>query len=236
MRIETKQTSYIYSSYKKHHHDILSIAIINQGMIQIEYDHGSEQLKPNALAVFNPFENHKTTVIDTKTKDYYVIYFHFDKNEIFKPIIKSIIKDRQLYHDFLALYQSKDSKDAMLFLKQLFKLYSNESIYKNKKQNKLLYQVLKFIEINDYDKITLDTLAKHVNISQNHLIRLFKKEFGLSPHAYILNQKIHKAKLLLEQNIPISQVAISVGFYDQSHFHKAFKSVFALTPKEFQKG
>jgi len=235
MKIETKYTKHIYSSYKKHHHDILSIAIIKQGEIQIEYDHTNERLRPKSLAVFNPFENHKTTLVHTNTSDYYVIYFHLDKSETFHVITPSIIRDDSLYHNFLALHESKNSEDGILYLNQIFKSYTDETPSTKKKQGELLDKALKFIETNDYDEITLETLARHIEISQNHLIRLFKKEFGLSAHAYILNQKIHKAKLLLEQGMPIAQVASAVGFYDQSHFHKAFKSVFALTPKEFQK-
>jgi len=49
----------------------------------------------------------------------------------------------------------------------------------------------------------------------------------------MLNQKIYKSKALLQNNISIAEVAIELGFFDQSHFHKAFKSVYALTPKEF---
>jgi len=71
---------------------------------------------------------------------------------------------------------------------------------------------------------------------KKHTIKL-KKRRGIfpafTPHAYMLNQKIYKSKALLQNNISIAEVAIELGFFDQSHFHKAFKSVYALTPKEF---
>jgi len=64
---------------------------------------------------------------------------------------------------------------------------------------------------------------------------IFKKEFGLPIHSYILNKKVHLARKLISQNIPISQVAQTAGFFDQSHLNKSFKRVFQLTPKEYQK-
>ncbi len=107
--------------------------------------------------------------------------------------------------------------------------------HKQREIPKTLEHVKSFIEDNDYDVLNLSSLAAYIGVSKNHLIRIFKKEFGLSPHAYILNYKVHQAKKMLALGCPISEVAVSVGFYDQSHFHKAFKSVFAITPKEFQK-
>ena len=61
-----------------------------------------------------------------------------------------------------------------------------------------------------------------------HLASLFKKEFGLTPHAYIINQKLNRSKKLLSshefQNI--SQVSQECGFYDQSHLHRNFLNFF----------
>jgi AraC-like DNA-binding protein len=66
---------------------------------------------------------------------------------------------------------------------------------------------------------------------------VFKKELGLTPHAFITNYKINQAKNLLSTNSlkSLSEVAIESGFYDQSHFSKAFKRVFAITPSKITK-
>ena len=81
----------------------------------------------------------------------------------------------------------------------------------------------------------MEDLAKKFNLSVVHLIRVFKKEFGLPIHSYILNKKVHKAKELLSSNIPISQIAQNSGFFDQSHLNRSFKRIFQITPKEYQK-
>ncbi|HIP59665.1 MAG TPA: AraC family transcriptional regulator [Campylobacterales bacterium] len=238
--MEVKYTKEVYNSYKKHHHDTLAIATVKQGKIQIEFDHKIELLTPFSLVVFNPYENHKTTIIDSDTSDYYVLYFelswclNIQNSEIFNPINQSIVKDKFLHKLFFSLHNSQDEKEAKLFVTKLFEESCGE-ITDNKTTPEILQMIIDFIKDSDYEILSLEVLARYADISQNHLIRIFKKEFGLSPHAYILNLKIHKAKRLLEQKMPIAEVALEVGFYDQSHFHKAFKSVFAITPKEFQK-
>ena len=238
--IKAKYTKKVYDDYKKHQHDTLSIAAIKKGKVQISYDDKDSFLTPHSLAIFNPYENHKTTVIDDDTSDYHILYFdlpwclRIQGNEIFTPINQSIIEDDFLTKTFFSLCDRQDEKKAHLFISRLFKEYcSEESSGEN--MHEVLENVKNIIKTSDYETLSLEYLSKKAKISQNHLIRIFKKEFGLSPHAYILNHKVHKAKHLLEQGYSIAEASVSAGFYDQSHFHKAFKSIFAVTPKEFQK-
>ncbi len=238
--IEAKHTKKVYNCYKKHHHDTLAIATIKKGSIQIAFDYKEELLTPDSLVIFNPYENHKTTVIDADTSDYYILYFDLpwcldiQQNKVFNPINQSIIKDISLQKSFFSLFNTQDEKEAHFFITTLFKDYSSEE-NSDKKTHALLEDIKIIIENSDYETLSLGFLASKAHISQNHLIRIFKKEFGLSPHAYILNHKIHKAKQLLQEGYSIAEASVRAGFYDQSHFHKAFKSVFAITPKEFQK-
>ena len=65
-------------------------------------------------------------------------------------------------------------------------------------------------------------------------IKIFKKQFHISPHKYLLNCKINKAKELLSQGMDTIEVAYTVGFYDQSHFANVFKRYVAATPNEYK--
>ena len=107
-----------------------------------------------------------------------------------------------------------------------------------KGNNLLLLQVEQYILDNVNNQITTEDISKEVNYSEAYISRVFKKKFGLSPHAFLVNQKINAAKnkLLNSKNQDISQLAVEVGFYDQSHFTNTFKRYFSLTPKQYQKG
>ncbi|MFT5660701.1 MAG: AraC-like DNA-binding protein, partial [Sulfurimonas sp.] len=85
------------------------------------------------------------------------------------------------------------------------------------------------------NKISLDDISRYMGLSIVHVLRIFKKEFGLPIHSYLLNKKVHLAKELLSKNMPISEVAQTSGFFDQSHLNKSFKRVFQLTPNEYKK-
>lgn len=82
--------------------------------------------------------------------------------------------------------------------------------------------------------ISLEELAQQVGLSRYAIIRLFKANVGLTPHAFQINLKINQARELLKQGISLVELAVNLGFSDQSHFHKAFKAHTGVTPRQFQ--
>ncbi|MDO6762489.1 AraC family transcriptional regulator [Agarivorans sp. 1_MG-2023] len=82
--------------------------------------------------------------------------------------------------------------------------------------------------------LSLSELAEVAGLSRYHLVRSFKRRFGLSPHAFQLNQRINRAKTLLREGSSIADTALALGFADQSHFQRNFKKRLALTPRQYQ--
>jgi AraC-like DNA-binding protein len=81
---------------------------------------------------------------------------------------------------------------------------------------------------------TLEQFSKEADLSRYHLIRSFKDHYGQSPHAYQLDQRIKKAKILLQQGGSLAETAQRLGFSDQAHFQRNFKKRVAVTPKLYQ--
>ena len=76
-----------------------------------------------------------------------------------------------------------------------------------------------------------------VQVSPYYFLRLFKQSMGLTPDQYILQRRIEKAKFLLQHSkLGIAEVAIRVGFCDQSHLTQYFKRIVGMTPKQFSRG
>jgi AraC-like DNA-binding protein len=70
-------------------------------------------------------------------------------------------------------------------------------------------------------------------MSRYHFVRSFKRAVGLTPHAWLLDQRIQRARHLLNQGMGLAEVALHLGFADQSHFQRAFKQRVAATPGEY---
>jgi len=79
----------------------------------------------------------------------------------------------------------------------------------------------------------LQDLANEVNLSPWHLLRQFKKQTGLPPHAWLIQVRLRKAICLLKQGVDISMTAQLCGFSDQSHFNRHFKRTIGCTPSQY---
>lgn len=83
--------------------------------------------------------------------------------------------------------------------------------------------------------IGLDELASHSGMDRFRLTRQFQQVFGLSPHAYLVRLRLRAARALLANGQEPAQVAIKVGFADQSHLGRWFQRAYRLTPAAYQR-
>lgn len=95
--------------------------------------------------------------------------------------------------------------------------------------------IIDLLRSNPGQDFTLEELAELCDCTPFHLIRFFKKATGLSPHAYLIQLRLEKAKHLLGQGKQIVDVALDIGFSDQSHLTRAFKTRFGLPPGTYQR-
>ena len=99
-----------------------------------------------------------------------------------------------------------------------------------------LKRVLEYIDANLGKNITLTELAGVVNISLYYFAVLFRQSTGLSPHRYVLNQRVERAKeLLRDPKLSVLDVSIDVGFEHQNNFARAFRRVIGISPVQFRR-
>jgi AraC-like DNA-binding protein len=90
-----------------------------------------------------------------------------------------------------------------------------------------------YLAANLTENVDLQTLAGVAGLSRAHLIRAFKAETGLTPHAFMIDRRVRLArKMLLSGGAPV-EVAAASGFADQAHMTRAFKARIGTTPGSF---
>lgn len=98
-----------------------------------------------------------------------------------------------------------------------------------------LARVIDFIEDNLDGEISLEQLARVACLSPFHFVRSFKAAVGRTPHRYLMDRRVARARALLESgDLPLSQVADICGFASQAHFTSAFRRVTGTTPGAYR--
>ncbi|MEM6445452.1 MAG: helix-turn-helix transcriptional regulator [Cyanobacteria bacterium P01_D01_bin.123] len=95
--------------------------------------------------------------------------------------------------------------------------------------------ILDYVETHLDSDVKLADLALLLDMSPFHFSRLFKQSIGLSPHQYLLKQRVERAKQLLKHSDrPIIDIALDCGFNSHSHLGKQFRQLTGLTPKAYR--
>lgn len=95
--------------------------------------------------------------------------------------------------------------------------------------------VTEYIHDNYGNKISLDHLAEIANCTSYHLIRLFRTRKNVSPHTYLIQVRLEKAKSLLDSGTNIADAAFQTGFADQSHLTRNFTKRYGLPPAAYKR-
>jgi transcriptional regulator GlxA family with amidase domain len=98
-----------------------------------------------------------------------------------------------------------------------------------------LQQVLDHVRTHLDRDLSLAELAKTINISPTYFASLFKQAIEISPHQYVIQQRVERAKLMLSKtDLAIADIAFEVGFSSQSHLNQQFKRLTGMTPKQIR--
>lgn len=93
-----------------------------------------------------------------------------------------------------------------------------------------LRRALDRLDAAEHQAPTLAELAALAQLHPVYLARAFRRRIGLSPSDYLRRRRVHRSLRLIVRGEPLSEVALAVGFVDQSHLHRCFLREFGLTP------
>jgi AraC-like DNA-binding protein len=92
------------------------------------------------------------------------------------------------------------------------------------------------IDARFQQNVTLREAAEAIHAHPAHLVRMFSREFGISPHQYLAGRRVDLARKLLLDGLPLSQAATVAGFCDQSHLSRSFRRLLGTSPGRYARG
>ena len=247
-----------HASYAAHAHNEWSIGAITCG--QSTYTNGEDHypVEAGTLVLMNPGQMHACNPVDGEPWAYYMLYvdahwlteLQLDlgllSEATWRDFPVKLLNDVQLYTPFIELCEILMNPASDLLLKQselittlsrILPVISSEFDQGAEPQaiKPLNMQtVAKYIDEHYLEAVSLDELCNLANCSSGHLIRAFKKHYGFSPHAYLVNRRIQFAQAELKNGTSIAEAALNAGFSDQAHFQRAFKKHVSATPRQYR--
>ena len=252
---EVKYNLESFKHFSKHSHATFSLSAVDTHDITVWYHgEGDKILHPDQIAVYNPQHVHMTASEHPKPIPYYNLHLDtqwclaiqqevFPQIQHFLPLETLILGEPSLREGLgllLKLIRTEEPHTIELLLRALLKdifILHCASTGEETPENRLLHQVEAYILSHLQEPVSIEDIASEVGYSTAHINRVFKQHYGLTPHAFMIDQRIHKAKeYLLKSDHPnLSEVALEAGFYDQSHFIKAFKKAYSISPNHYTK-
>ena len=108
-------------------------------------------------------------------------------------------------------------------------------VYSNQRQLDTVIGIRNEIEKNYHTDLNLEVLSQNQFISKFHLLRLFKRYYGLTPRQYLIDKRIEKSKENLKNGMSVTEACFAVGFESLGSFSTLFKSKTGKSPREFRK-
>lgn len=239
--------------FEKHVHGNHTISVIKNGVMDAFMQGQNVHLGNVHIVMLNPDVVHSNASEYKKDYKQYSLYlsssFMKKLQDFGMPPGEIFFKEGALENKLLAIkllhFFEQDEQNSLCpldFECQFVSLVSelilkNSSVTSLEKLNNhdiVIRKAKEYINDNYQDNFSLEDLAKELDISKYHFVRLFKEKTFLSPMSYLMVRRIEKAKEKLQKGSTLIQAAHECGFYDQSHLNKRFKSVFGITPKEYK--
>ena len=241
-------------TYSRHAHEHFSIGVVTTGRSYYHYGADTFEISAGTVVLMNPGDVHACNPIANEPRSYQMVYIDtpwltdlqhqlgFSTEQGYRPFNTPYTRDTVLYEGLLELYGILADEQAEHLQKQsaLVSYFTevqqrlNPSDTPVREVNHKLERAADYIREHCTDALRLEDICVAAELSPSYLIRAFKQYYGLTPHAFLVNQRIQFARAQLRQGELIADVALAAGFADQAHFQRTFKQHFAATPGQYR--
>lgn len=244
--------------FEWHYHDFHKIIVFVSGKVTYHIEGKAYQLKPQDILLVSQGAIHKPEIDPSIPYERYIFWIRDDLsspelNTCFQkaydrsfnlirldsvlqeklkdllPEIEHSLRDTQFGDSILskALFAQ-----FMVYINRIFLKSSTAPDQKSYSSDSQVEQLLKYINRNLSENLSIDHLAERFFFSKYHMMRKFKKETGYTIHNYIISKRLLHARSLITQGTPVMKAAMQSGFQDYTAFVRAYKKQFGTVPTQ----
>lgn len=243
-RVKLVDASNMEHDFPVHLHHSLVIGLVIHGERLISFPDGDSTIRSRQIFIIHPGEPHACHLLENNPTDYRVISIPetllgslFSTPRLFPHSLDDPQAVESLENCFTALDNADEDsvRESILtaFILEFAGLWSTPTQFV--RQPVSVQKTRLLLEQNKTQKIDIQTLSRAIALSPYHLNRLFRRQTGLSPHNFHLQEKIRQAQAMLAAGSSPAQTALDLGFFDQSHFSRNFTKYVGVSPARFQR-
>lgn len=251
--MEILRGSFGGATFPRHCHEEYVICLMTEGAERLKSGGRSEDVCSGNVLLIEPGEWHSNSGFEVCS--YVTLYPSISLVNRFAEMLEAvapatqrtgtqIFKERQdLMGAFRDLFKSvKGREDALEqethLLRLVEALFSTPCRLKTHSRQSSRWpiavcRVREKIDAEFATKLSLSEISATAGLSPCHLLRTFTDHVGITPHQYVIHRRVEEAKKLLRDGVTVGEVALRVGFADQSHLHRHFLRIAGVTPGRF---
>lgn len=254
-QLEAHQGISVHRHVPRHWHEEFQLCCIEDGTGDLTYRGGDHLTPPASLFIVHPGEIHSNRSFHPSGCSYRTLLIEPEMvrraaTEISErrggvPFFPAtVIFDRDVLALFLKLHIALEIPSSVLereslllaFLTDLIARFGEQRLATGsfKRTRISVKRACEYLIERYAENVHLEQLAHLVGMSAFHFNRVFSEQVGMPPHAFQTQVRITRAKTLLLEGLPISQVATQTGFADQSHLTRHFKRLIGVTPGRYR--
>ena len=239
-------------SYHRHTHDTYGIGLMDSGGQSSWSGRGQVEAWPGTVISQNPGEVHDGRPIGDKERAWRMLYVDPSRvaavvGDVFEgrqsefefasPAFSSPMLATEFNRTFRLLQGPCAVMRAETAMTKLFAIAVDHSRLKQPRAGAApsIDRARQLIDAQPAAPIILAELAQACSLTRFQLIRGFARQFGLTPHAYIVQRRLELSRRLLRAGKGISETALSAGFYDQAHLTRHFTRQFGISPRAYSR-
>ena len=242
--------------FSYHYHDFHKIIVFISGKVTYHIEGKAYHLKPRDILLDSQGAIHKPEIDPSVPYERYIFWIRDDLScqelntcfqkandrsfnlvradsalqERLKDLLPEIEQTLQNKHFGDTVLRNALFTQFMIYINRIFLRTSSSPDKKTYSSDTQVEQLLKYINRNLSENLSIDQLANRFFFSKYHMMRKFKNETGYTIHNYITSKRLLMARALISQGMPVMKAAQASGFHDYTTFVRAYKKQFGKAP------
>ena len=242
--------------FSYHYHDFHKIIVFISGKVTYHIEGKAYHLKPRDILLVSQGAIHKPEIDPSVPYERYIFWIRDDLScqelntcfqkandrsfnlvradsalqERLKDLLPEIEQTLQNTHFGDPVLRDALFTQFMIYINRIFLRTSSSPDKKAYSSDTQVEQLLKYINRNLSENLSIDQLAERFFFSKYHMMRKFKNETGYTIHNYITSKRLLMARSLISQGMPVMKAAQASGFHDYTTFVRAYKKQFGKAP------